>query len=53
MNNGTIDLIILILIFIGLQFWWIIPIIKNSNRINKLNSESEDLVNILERIYKK
>ena len=35
MQPGAIDLIILILIFIGLQSLWLIPIIKKNNKLNE------------------
>ena len=53
MQPGTFDLIILILIFIGLQSWWIIPIIK---KINKMNNRSKDIreeIEQLEKVFKK
>ena len=40
---GTADLIIIVLVFVGLQFWWIIPIIKNNNKINYKGKELTDL----------
>ena len=52
MSSGTLDLILLILVFAGLQAWWIIPIIK----INKINQKGKDLreeIKQLENIYKK
>ena len=49
MQAGTFDLIILIFIFIGIQAWWLIPIIKRNNQGNNLTDE----INQLERIYKK
>ena len=40
MQPGTFELLILVFIFLGLQAWWIIPIvIKN----NKLNNRGKDL----------
>ena len=48
-HAGTFDLIILILIFIGLQAWWLIPIIKRNNQGKSLT----DKIKQLERIYKK
>ena len=47
MKQGTIDLIILILIFLGIQAWWIIPIIKNNGK------DFIEEIKKLERIYKK
>ena len=51
---GTFEIIIIILIFIGLQAWWVIPIIKRNN--NNMNDRGKDLreeVKQLERIFKK
>ena len=53
MRQGTIDLSILIIIFIGLQFWWIIPIIKRNIKINKNRKDMWEKIKKLERIYKK
>tara|TARA_Y100000589_G_scaffold2833_1_gene2710 strand:+ start:1177 stop:1338 length:162 start_codon:yes stop_codon:yes gene_type:complete len=50
---GTFDLIILILFFIGLQSWWIIPIIKKSNKINERGKDIREEIEQLERIFKK
>ena len=52
MQPGTFDLIILILIFIGLQAWWVIPIIKK-NKINKRGKDIRADIKQLERILKK
>ena len=46
---GTFDLIILLLIFIALQAWWVIPIIKKNNKINQRGKDIKQL----ERIFKK
>tara|TARA_B100000965_G_scaffold174049_1_gene145255 strand:+ start:320 stop:481 length:162 start_codon:yes stop_codon:yes gene_type:complete len=53
MNYGYIDLIVLIIIFIGLQLWWIIPLVKRNNDINKKNPNLIDSINFLEKMYKK
>ena len=53
MELGTIDLLVLLFIFLGLQAWWIIPIIKNNNMLNKKNSALRKEINQLERIFKK
>ena len=50
---GTFDLIILILIFIGIQAWWIIPIIKKNNKLNENRKDVKDKIKQLERIFKK
>ena len=53
MRQGTIDLSILIIIFIGLQSWWIIPIIKRNINIKKNGKDKWEEIKKLERIYKK
>ena len=53
MNNGYFDIILLLIIFIGLQFWWIIPIIKRNKDINKENLDLVNKIKSLERIFKK
>ena len=53
MQPGTIDLIILIFIFIGLQAWWIIPIIKKNNKLKERGKEIREEIKQLERIFKK
>ena len=53
MNPGTFELIILILIFLGLQAWWVIPIIKRNNEINERSKDLSEKVKQLERIFKK
>ena len=53
MEPGTLDLIILILIFIGLQAWWIIPIIKRNKSINERSKDIREEIKHLERIFKK
>ena len=53
MRPGTFEIIILILIFIGLQAWWIIPIIKINNKMNERGKDLKEEVKKLERIFKK
>tara|TARA_Y100000994_G_C15515605_1_gene369448 strand:+ start:320 stop:481 length:162 start_codon:yes stop_codon:yes gene_type:complete len=53
MSSGTPDLILLILVFLGLQAWWIIPIIKKNNRIYESGNSLREEVKQLERLYKK
>ena len=53
MQPGTYDLIILILIFVGLQAWWVIPIIKRNNKMNERGKDLSEEVEQLERIFKK
>ncbi len=53
MSPGTSDLILLILVFVGLQAWWIIPIIRKNNKLNDKGRELRNEINQLEKIYKK
>ena len=53
MSLGTLDLIILIVVFLSLQAWWIIPIFKKNNRINKRGKELRDEIKQIEKLYKK
>tara|TARA_Y100000589_G_scaffold62016_1_gene53253 strand:+ start:1144 stop:1305 length:162 start_codon:yes stop_codon:yes gene_type:complete len=50
---GTFDLIILILIFLGIQAWWVIPIIKRNNKIEERRKDIREEIKQLERIFKK
>ena len=53
MSPGTPDLILLILVFVGLQAWWIIPIIKKINSMNEKGKELREEIKQLEKLYKK
>ena len=53
MLPGTFEVIILIVIFIGLQAWWVIPIIRRNNKMNEKGKNFSDEVKQLERILKK
>ena len=53
MSPGTLDLILLILVFLGLQAWWLIPIIKKNNKINEKSKALNKEVKLLEKLYKK
>ena len=53
MQPGTIDIIILMIIFVGLQAWWIIPIIKRNNKMNERGKDLSEELKQLERIFKK
>ena len=53
MSPGTPDLILLILVFIGLQVWWIIPLIKKNSNLNDRGRELSEEIKQLEKIYKK
>tara|TARA_Y100001978_G_C23375389_1_gene282908 strand:+ start:377 stop:538 length:162 start_codon:yes stop_codon:yes gene_type:complete len=52
-QQGTFEIIILIIIFIGLQAWWLIPIIKRNININERGNNLNEEVKQLERIFKK
>ena len=53
MSPGTSDLIVLILMFVGLQAWWIIPIIKKNNKIKERGEGLREEIKQLEKLYKK
>ena len=53
MQPGTFDIIMLIIIFLGLQALWVIPIIKINNRMNDRGKDLSEEVEQLERIFKK
>ena len=53
MSPGTPDLILLILVFFGLQAWWIIPLIKKNNKLNERGGELREEIKQLEKLYKK
>ena len=53
MSPGTTDLIVLILVFFGLQAWWVIPLIRKNNKLNERGKELREEVKKLEKLYKK
>ena len=53
MSPGTPDLIFLMLVFLGLQAWWLIPLLKKNNKINEIDKQLSKEVRKLEKIYKK
>ena len=53
MQPGTFELLILVFIFLGLQAWWIIPIVSNNNQLNKRGKDLKEEINKLEKLYKK
>ena len=53
MQPGTFDLLILLFIFLGLQAWWIIPIIVKHNKFNKKGNDLREEIKQLEKLYKK
>ena len=52
MLPGTVDLSILVFVFLILQAWWIIQIINN-NKLNKRGDDLRDEIKQLEKLYKK
>ena len=53
MPQGSIDLIILLIIFLGLQVWWIYPILKKNMKYDKKTTNLKEEIETLERLYKK
>ena len=53
MQPGTFELLILLFIFLGLQAWWIIPIINKNNQFNKRGKDLREEIKQLEKLYKK
>ena len=53
MPQGSIDLLILLIIFLGLQATWIYPILKKNMKFNKKTSNLKEKIKTLERLYKK
>tara|TARA_B100000902_G_C27062693_1_gene789955 strand:- start:143 stop:304 length:162 start_codon:yes stop_codon:yes gene_type:complete len=53
MRSGNFDLLILVFIFLGLQAWWIIPIIRKNNKLNKRGNDLREEIKQLEKLYKK
>ena len=53
MSYGTPDLIFLILFFLGLQAWWVIPSIKKNDNINERGNELIEDIKKLEKLYRK
>tara|TARA_Y100000589_G_scaffold198758_1_gene187618 strand:- start:113 stop:274 length:162 start_codon:yes stop_codon:yes gene_type:complete len=53
MQPGTIDLIILGLVFTGLQVWWIIQIFRQNKSSDEKSSNLRKKINNLERLYRK
>ena len=53
MKQGSIDLIILLIIFIALQAFWIYPILKKNRTFNKKITNLREEIETLERLFKK
>ena len=53
MQPGTFELLILVFIFLGLQAWWIIPIIIKNYKLNNRGRDLREEIKQLEKLYKK
>ena len=53
MQPGTFELLILVFIFLGLQAWWIIPIVIKNNKLNMRDNDLRNEIKQLEKLYKK
>ena len=53
MLHGTPDLILLAFVFLGLQVWWIIPLIKKNNIMDGRNKLLREEIQRLEKLYRK
>ena len=53
MQPGTFELLILVFIFLGLQAWWINPIINKNNKLNKRGNDLREEISQLEKLFKK
>ena len=52
MQPGTFELLFLVFIFLGLQAWWIIPIVIKNNKF-KRGKDLREEIKQLEKLYKK
>ena len=53
MQHGTFELLILVFIFLGLQVWWIIPMVIKNNKLIKRGKDLRKEIKQLEKLYKK
>jgi len=53
MQPGTFELLILVFIFLGLQAWWIIPIVIKNNILSERGKDLREEIKQLEKLYKK
>ena len=53
MQDGPFELLILVFIFLGLQAWWIIPIINKNNKLTNIGKDLRNEIKQLEKLYKK
>ena len=49
MQPGTFELLILVFIFLGLQAWWIIPIVIKNNKLNNRGKDLREEIKQLEK----
>ncbi len=52
MQPGTSELLILVFIFLGLQAWWIFPIINKNSKLNKRGKDLREEIKQLEKLYR-
>ena len=52
MPQGSLDLLILLIIFLGLQIWWIYPLIKKKRLLNKETTNLKEKIETLEKVFK-
>ena len=53
MQAGTFELLVLVFIFLGIQAWWIIPLVIKNNNLNKRGNDLRDEIKQLEKLYKR
>ena len=53
MEPGAFELLILVFLFLGLQAWWIIPIVIKYNKLNEKGKDLREEIEQLEKLYKK
>ena len=53
MPQGNTDLLILLIIFLALQSWWIYPIIKTKRNFKKKTTSLQEKIDTLEKLYKR
>ena len=53
MQPGTFELLILVFIFLGLQAWWIIPIVIKNNKLNNRGKDLREEIKQVEKLYKR
>ena len=53
MQPGTLEFLILVFIFLGLQAWWIIPIVIKNNKLDKRGKDLRKEIKQLEKLFKK